>query len=170
MNFITPFFSILVVAFTTSVDTNEKFAAIHNNKYTKIHIKNQKNEVLKDSIHFSDSLISIELVKESSIKYEIQEVEIIVAEERRMLDRKLYLNVKSGDTLNIARYLQKLKDRNKKLQQQLHEITTPDISFEPKNLRIIIELKNAVEIDKVSGQKIQISEWSRGRIITLYSE
>jgi hypothetical protein len=49
-------------------------------------------------------------------------------------------------------------------------MTIPDIAFESKKLRIIIELKNAVEIDKFSGQKIQISEWSRGKIITLYSE
>jgi hypothetical protein len=170
MNFITASFSILVVAFTTFVATNEKIAAIHNNKYTKIYIKNQKNEVLKDSIHFSDSLISIELIAETTLKYEIQQIEIIVAEERGMLGRDLYFNVKSGDTLNIARCVQKLINRHKKLQQDLNEITNLDIVVEPKKLRIVIELKNCMKIDKVSGQKTQISEWSRGKITTLYSE
>ncbi len=170
MNFFAFYISFLFINSAIFIPTNEKLATINTNKYTKIYIKNQKNEVLKDSIHFSDSLISIELIAETSLKYEIQEIEIIVAEERGMLGRELYFNVKSGDTLNIGRCLQKLINRRKKLQQELNEITNLDIVVDPKSLRIVIELKNCMKIDNLSGQKSQILEWSRGKITTLYCE
>ncbi len=173
MNNIIASFSIFVVVFATFISTNTLFD-LHSSKQItkcpKVIIKNLKNEVLTDSIHFSDSLICIELIGETNMKYDIREIEINAAQDRKSLGtHELYFNIKSGDTLNISRSLTKLIKRRKELQQEPKENVNEDIIIE-KSFRIIIELRSVLAIDKVTEQKSSISEWCRGKITTLYSE
>ncbi len=173
MNFITLSLGILVAISTTFIATNKSLNLQKNKQLTKcpkIIIKNLKNEVLIDSIHFPDSLIFIELIGEANMKYDIREIEINVAQDRKMLGKESYFNVKNGDTLNIARCIQKLIKRKKELQDEPKEHVNEDIAVIERSLRMVIDLKTVIATDKVSEQKSSISEWCRGRITILYSE
>lgn len=170
MNIIIVSFSILVAAL---ISTNKLSNLSENKQLTKcpkISIKNLKNEALTDSIHFSDSVICIKLIGETNIKYDIREIEIIIAQDRKMLEKESYFNVKNGDNLNIARCIQKLIKRKKELQDESKENVNEDMIVIEKSLRMVIDLKTVIATDKISEQKNSISEWCRCKITTLYSE